>query len=148
MSWINALGNGWDAGTLGVLGALVAGLTVALSPSSLPLIPVITGYVLGAEQRRGWPRLVAFLAGIVVALSLVIISKRAVRGDPRDRTLRRLAHRFIRRWGTQFVNADLTSADFTGADARNCDARGATVTDVEWDPRFPTPVDVAGTESI
>ncbi len=67
MSWINALGNGWDAGTLGVLGALVAGLTVALSPSSLPLIPVITGYVLGAEQRRGGPRLVAFLAGIVVA---------------------------------------------------------------------------------
>ncbi len=67
MSWINALGNGWDAGTLGVLGALVAGLTVALSPSSLPLIPVITGYVLGAEQRQGWARLVAFLAGIVVA---------------------------------------------------------------------------------
>ncbi len=67
MSWINALGNGWDAGFFGLLGALVAGLTVALSPSSLPLIPVITGYVLGAEQRRGWARLVAFLAGIVVA---------------------------------------------------------------------------------
>jgi hypothetical protein len=35
---------------------------------------VITGYVLGAEQRRGWPRLVAFLAGIVVAgLALGIV---------------------------------------------------------------------------
>jgi cytochrome c biogenesis protein CcdA len=67
MAWIDALGSGWESGALGMFGALVAGLVVALSPSSLPLIAVITGYVLGAEGRQGWTRLVAFLAGMMVA---------------------------------------------------------------------------------
>jgi len=53
---------------------------------------------------------------VVVAVSLAVMSKRAVRGDPRDLTLRRVAHRLIGRWGTQFVDADLTGADFSGTD--------------------------------
>jgi cytochrome c biogenesis protein CcdA len=67
MQGIDVLGNGWNTGVLGVFSALVAGLVVALSPSTLPLIAVITGYVLGAEAGRGWTRLAAFLAGIMVA---------------------------------------------------------------------------------
>jgi uncharacterized protein YjbI with pentapeptide repeats len=73
---------------------------------------------------------------------LVVISKRAVRGDPRDRTLRRLAHRLVRRWGTRFVEADLTGADFTGTDASRCDVRGATLVDVTWDLEHALPVDM------
>lgn len=53
--------------TSSLIGALLAGLVVAVSPGSLGLIPIITGYVLGGESERDWTRLVAFLAGIVVA---------------------------------------------------------------------------------
>lgn len=67
MSWLHVLGSGWDTSAVGLLGVFVAGVMVAVSPSALPLIPVLTGYVLGAAPRRGWKRLVAFLAGIVVA---------------------------------------------------------------------------------
>jgi uncharacterized protein YjbI with pentapeptide repeats len=77
----------------------------------------------------------------VVAVSLVIISKRALRGDDRDRSIRRVVHRFVRRWGTIFADADLTGADFTGADAGRCDVRGATLLDVRWDPEHARPVD-------
>ncbi len=54
-------------GTLGLTGAFAAGLVLAVGPSSLPIISVITGYVIGAEEKRGLPRLLGFLAGIVVA---------------------------------------------------------------------------------
>jgi hypothetical protein len=60
------------------------------------------------------------IGGVVIAVSLVLISKRAVRGDERDRTLRRVAHRLIGRWWTQFVDADLT-----GTDASRCGVNGA-----------------------
>jgi hypothetical protein len=88
------------------------------------------------------------LAGIVVAISLVTISKRAVRGDPRDRTLRKEAHRLIHRWGTSFRDADVTGVDFTGANVSLCDLRGATVVGVKWDPDQPAPLDVVSDDSI
>ena len=75
-------------------------------------------------------------------MSLAAISKRAVRGDPRDRSLRRLAHRFVGRSGTNFSNADLTGADFTGTDASRCLTKGATFDDVIWDPEEPLPLDL------
>ena len=54
-------------GTLGLTGAFAAGLVLAVGPSSLPIISVIAGYVIGAEEERRLPRLLGFLAGIVVA---------------------------------------------------------------------------------
>lgn len=67
MTGIDLLGNGAGLGPSSLVGAFIAGLIVALGPGSLGLVPVITGYVLGAGPRQGWVRLVAFLAGIVVA---------------------------------------------------------------------------------
>ena len=115
----------------GILGRVVGGVFGAWS---IALVALIGGLATGRAQGG--------LAGLVVALSLVVISKRALRGDTRDRTLRRLAHRFIRRWGTQFVDADLTATDFTGADASRCDVRRATLDSVTWDPDYPPPVDL------
>lgn len=80
-------------------------------------------------------------AGVVVAVTMAIIAKRASRGDDRDRSLRRVAHGMVRRWGTQFIDADLRGADFTGVDTTVCDVRGAVLTGVTWDPSNPRPVD-------
>lgn len=119
--------------------AIVAGLTGRVVGGvfgvwSVVLVAVLGGLATG--QAEGG------IAGVVVAMSLAFISKRAVRGDPRDRTLRRIGHRLIRRWGTQFVDADLTGADFTGTDPVRCDARGATIDGVTWDPDHARPLDV------
>ena len=115
----------------GILGRVVGGV---FGTWSIALVAVLGGLASGRADGGG--------VGIAVAFSLVVISKRAVRGDPRDRTLRRLAHRLVRRWGTSFVEADLTGADFTGTDASRCDIRGATLVDVTWDLEHAPPVDM------
>lgn len=70
----------------GMLGRVVGGV---FGIWSVVLVAVLGG--LAAGQSNGG------IAGVVVAVSLAVISKRAVRGDPRDRTLRRVAHRLIGR---------------------------------------------------
>jgi len=119
----------------GLLGRVVGGV---FGVWSVVLVAALGGLAIG--QAEGG------IAGIVVAMSSAFISKRAVHGDERDRTLVHLAHRLIRRHGTQFVDADLTGADFTGTNAMRCDTRGATVTDVTWDPDHPRPIDLPETE--
>jgi len=114
----------------GMLGRVVGGV---FGIWSVVLVAVLGGLATGQSEGG--------IAGVVVAVSLALISKRAVRGDQRDRILRRIGHRLIRRWGTQFVDADLTGADFTGTDPARCDARGATFDNVNWDPGHPRPLD-------
>lgn len=74
------------------------------------------------------------LAGVVLALSVSHFSTRAVRGDVRDVRLLTLATRQLRRWGTRFVDADLTNTDFRGVDMAKCDITGATLEGAQWDP--------------
>ncbi|MGI9598656.1 MAG: pentapeptide repeat-containing protein [Acidimicrobiales bacterium] len=117
--------------TAGILGRVIGGV---FGSWSIAIVALLGGLASGRTEGG--------IAGVIVALALVVISKRAVRGDPRDRTLRRIAHHLVRRWGTQFVNADLTGADFSGVNVSRCDVRGATVVDVAWDPDHPRPVDL------
>jgi len=121
-----------------VILAIIAGMLGRVTGGALGMWSVVFVAVLGGlatGQSDGG------VTGIIVAVSLAAISKRAVRGDPRDRTLRRIGHRLVRAWGTKFIDADLTGADFTGADASRCDARGATLDNVTWDPDHPRPLD-------
>jgi hypothetical protein len=118
----------------GLLGRVVGGV---FGVWSVVLVAALGGLAIG--QAEGG------IAGIVVAMSSAFISKRAVHGDQRDRMLVHIAHRLVRRHGTQFVDADLTGADFTGTNAMRCDTRGATVTDVTWDPDTPPPIDLPET---
>jgi hypothetical protein len=116
---------------VGVLGRVVGGV---FGSWSIALVAVLGGLASGRAHGG--------ISGIVIAVSLVLISKRALRGDARDRTIRRMAHRLVGRWGTQFVDADLTGADMTGADTGQCSVKGATLDDVNWDPDEPMPVDM------
>ena len=117
--------------TVGMLGRVIGGVFGAWS---IALVAILGG--LASGQADGG------VGGIVIAVSLVLISKRALRGDQRDRTLRRIAHRLVGRWGTRFVDADLTGADFTGTDASRCGVKGATLEGVTWDPDQPLPLDM------
>ena len=116
---------------VGMLGRVVGGVFGAWS---IAIVAILGGLASGSADGGA--------GGIVIAVSLVLISKRAVRGDMRDRTLRRIAHRLIRRWGTRFDDADLTGADFTGTDAGRCAVNGATLDGVIWDPEEPLPLDL------
>jgi len=115
----------------GLLGRVVGGV---FGIWSVVLVAVLGG--LASGQAHGG------VAGIIVAMSMAAISKRAVHGDHRDRPLRQMAHRLIGRWGTKFTDADLTGADFTGTDASRCGVKGATLDDVVWDPDQPLPLDL------
>jgi uncharacterized protein YjbI with pentapeptide repeats len=115
----------------GILGRVVGGV---FGIWSVVLVAILGGLATGQAQGG--------IAGVIVAVSLAVISKRAVRGDQRDRTLRRLAHRLVARWGTRFNDADLTGADFTGTDTSRCGVKGATLDDVVWDPDEPLPLDL------
>lgn len=88
----------------GILARVVGGV---FGSWSIALVAVLGG--LASVRAHGG------VAGIVVALGLVTISKRAVRGDEEDRSLMRLAHRLTGRWGTQFIGADLTGAASPGS---------------------------------
>jgi hypothetical protein len=119
--------------TAGILGRVVGGV---FGSWSIAIVAVLGGLASGRANGG--------IAGIVVAVSLVIISKRALRGDPRDTFLRGIAHRLTQRWGTSFVDADLTGADFTGTNASRCDLSGATLEGVSWDPEQGSLVDAPG----
>ncbi len=54
------------------------------------------------------------IAAIVVGMLLVLISKRALKNDTRDRPMRVVAYRIVTHRGTHFTGADITRADFTG----------------------------------
>jgi hypothetical protein len=119
----------------GILARLIGGV---FGSWSIALVAVLGGLATGRAHGG--------VAGIVVALSLVAISKRAVQGDRRDRSLRRLAHRLVARWGTRFIDADLSGADLSGTDASLCGVKGATLDGVTWDPAKPLPLDVPDDE--
>ena len=77
------------------------------------------------------------LAGLVVALALVFISKRALTGDARDRRLIAVGRAFVRRFGTRFVGADLRDADFRGTTMRGSDFRRAVIAGAQWGEQGP-----------
>lgn len=122
------------AALAGVLGRVVGG---EFGAWALVLVAATGG--LAAGQSRGG------IAAIVVMVILVIVSKRALRADERDRNLQELAHRVITRFGTRFVGADISGADFRGTNVTHADMSNAVVDGVIWDEQAgPPPTPDAG----
>jgi hypothetical protein len=106
----------------GVLGRIVGGTFGAWS---IGIIAVLGG--LAAGRANGG------LAAVVVSLSLVFVSKRALKLDERDRPLWQLAARIVTRRGTRFSGADVSGADFTGTEPALSDASHVTLEGAIWE---------------
>ncbi len=106
----------------GVLGRVVGGTFGAWS---IAIVALLGG--LAAGRAHGG------LAAVVVSVLLVLISKRALRADPRYQPLRKFAHRIVSRRGTRFSGADLTAVDFTGSHLLHSDVEGAMLDGATWD---------------
>jgi MFS family permease len=109
------------AALAGVVGRIVGGTFGAWSSG---IVAVLGGFAAGRAHGG--------IAAIIVSMLLVFISKRALKLDERDRSLRKLAHRIVTRWGTRFAAADISGADFSGTLIAQVDASHATVAGATW----------------
>jgi hypothetical protein len=111
--------------------AVVAGIVARMVGGAFgPFIIVVVALIGGIAAGRAD----GGIGAIVVSVLLVTISRRALRLDPRDRPVLKLAHRIVARRGTRFTNANLTRADFTGARLAYSDMTDAVLSGTTWDP--------------
>ena len=105
----------------GILGRVVGGTFGAWA---IGIVAVLGGLAAG---RAG-----GGIAAVVVSVLLVLLSKRALRGDIRDGPMRYVGHRIASHRGTRFTNADLTRANFTGTLLVHSDLSSAVFQGVVW----------------
>jgi hypothetical protein len=105
----------------GILGRMVGG---AFGAWAIGLMSIAGGLVAG--------RVAGGFAATLVAVLLVIMSKRTLKGDERDRMLRDLTHRIVTRYGTRFTNADISGATFVGTDLVAADMTGSVDEGTIW----------------
>ncbi|MCL1588041.1 MAG: pentapeptide repeat-containing protein [Actinomycetia bacterium] len=107
----------------GILGRIVGG---AFGAWAIALMSIVGGLVAGSVEG-------GFTAVLVGAL-LVVISKRTLKGDGRDRLLRDLSHRIVTRHGTRFTGADISDATFIGTNLVAADMTGTIDHGTVWGP--------------
>jgi MFS family permease len=105
----------------GILGRMVGGTFGAWA---IAIAAVLGGLAAG---RAG-----GGVAAVVVSVLLVLLSKRALKGDTRDGPMRYVGHRIASHRGTRFTNADLTRANFTGTALVHSDVSSAVFQGVVW----------------
>jgi hypothetical protein len=105
----------------GILGRMVGG---SFGAWAIGVVAVVGGLAAG---RAG-----GGIAAVVVSVLLVLLSKRALKGDTRDGPVRYLGHRIASHRGTRFTNADLTRANFTGTLLVHSDMSSAVFQGVVW----------------
>jgi hypothetical protein len=110
------------AAVAGVLGRIVGG---TFGGWAIAVVATLGG--LAAGRAHGG------LAALVVSVMLVLVSKRALKSDKRDRPLLRLVHRILTRRGTRFNGADLSGANFTGTVFTQADVSHAMLDGATWD---------------
>ena len=132
---VTGVGNG--VGAIGVLFGLVL-LTIVTVSATLAracagtmsnilfFLVAIAGLLAGRTVGAG-------LGVTAIAISSVLISKRALSGDLRDRFILRLSLAISAYFGTSFRHSNLTHANFTNARLINTDFRQAILTDICWD---------------
>ena len=110
------------AAIAGILGRVVGG---TMGTWAIAAVAALGGLAAG--------RVSGGFAAVVVSLLLVVVSRRALKGDARDLPVRRLAHRIVTHRGTRFTEADVTRADFTGTILTQTDMTRAVLADAVWE---------------
>jgi hypothetical protein len=111
----------------GILGRLVGG---TFGGWAISLVAIMGGVAAGQAQGG--------ISALLVSFLLVILSRRALKGDERDGPMRYAGHRIVSHRGTRFEDADLSRANFSGTNPIHSDMSGATITDTIWNPeRLP-----------
>jgi len=108
-----------------IVEALARAVAGGLAPAML-VVAALSG-MLAARTAGGG------IAATGIALTTVIISRRALRGHPRHQGLRRWVLPIACVGGTRFRDADLRGAHLDGADLRGSDFRGANLTGATWE---------------
>jgi uncharacterized protein YjbI with pentapeptide repeats len=123
--------------------AVVAGIVARMVGGAFgPFIIVVVALIGGIATGRAD----GGIGTIVVSVLLVVIAKRAMRLDQRDRPILTLAQRIVTARGTRFTNANLTRADFTGTLLTYSDMTNAVLSGTTWDSgKGPLVVDDGGT---
>jgi hypothetical protein len=111
------------AATAGILGRVVGG---TFGIWAIAIIAALGG--LAAGRAHGG------ISAIIVSMLLVVISKRALSGDARDRPMRNVGHRIASHRGTNFSGANLTRANFTGTLNIHSTMLTVVVEEATWDP--------------
>jgi hypothetical protein len=111
------------AASAGILGRMVGG---SFGVWAIAIIAALGG--LAAGRAHGG------ISAIIVSVLLVVISKRALKGDARDGPMRHVGHRVASHRGTDFSGANLTRANFTGTMNSHTEMSNAVVEEAIWDP--------------
>ena len=69
---------------------------------------------------------------LIMAISCVVISKKALKGSRGFDSLKKIAAFFTRKFGTSFRNTQLTDANFSHSKIHNADFSHADITNVKW----------------
>jgi hypothetical protein len=105
----------------GILGRMVGG---SFGAWAIAIVAILGG--LAAGRASGG------LAAVIVSMLLVLLSKRALKGDTRDGPMRYMGHRIASHRGTRFTDADLTRANFRGTVLVHSDMSSAVSQGVVW----------------
>jgi hypothetical protein len=108
-----------------VIGTLARALAGMLSYTIIFILVASAGSIFGASIGGG-------ISATILALSCVLISKRALSGTKGFGGIRKIATIITVKWGTSFRNANLTNADFRGAIIYNADFTDADLSLVNW----------------
>jgi hypothetical protein len=99
---------------VGMVGRMIGG---SYGAAALMVVALIGGVSSG--QAGGG------IAAVLVAMTMVIFAKRALRDEKQDRPIQQLTHRIVTARGTRFTGADLRGATFAGTRIAHTDATEA-----------------------
>lgn len=99
---------------VGMVGRMIGG---SYGAAALVVVALIGGVSSG---RAG-----GGIAAVLVAMTMVIFAKRALRDEKQDRPIQQLTHRIVTARGTRFTGADIRGATFAGTRIAHTDATEA-----------------------
>ena len=107
------------------IGTIARALAGVLSSFILFILVSATGSVFGSRIGGG-------ISATIMAVSCVVITRRALGGGKGFESLRRLASLITRKFGTSFQGANLANASFSGSTIQNADFTDADLSSVNW----------------